>query len=167
MAKKVVPFRENPNQDDAGAAELKAAPRPAWMSGTESRLYDELVATTRKLAARGVPVSYTVIAEVAEAMERSHREGRSALAEIAEGLDTMREAERQHRSSIVAHRRMVFSKEENSVMSILASIAGLAAIAAALASLGSGNGTWFYLAALFAAVAGAFLMPVIFALRNR
>jgi len=101
------------------------------MSSTESRLYDELVATTRKLAARGVPVSYAVIAEIADAMERSHREGRSAITEIAEGLDTMRKAECQHRTSIVAHRRKVFGKEENSVMSILASPAGR----------GSGSGT--------------------------
>jgi hypothetical protein len=167
MAKKIVPLRDAPRQDDAGAAEWKPAPRPTWMSDTEARLYDELVTTTRKLAKRGVPVSYSVIAEVAEDMERAHREGRSALPAIAEGLDTMRDVERQHRASIVAHRKKVINREEYQFAGFVAIVAGLVAVACLLAGINTGDRTWFYCSAFAVVFGGAFLLPVIFSLRNR
>ena len=114
-----------------------------------------------------MPVSYSVIAEVAEDMERAHREGRSALPAIAEGLDTMRDVERDHRASLVAHRRKVFSNGDNGAMSGFAIIAGLLAIGATLAGFGSGNPGWFYIAGFLVALAGALFSPVIFSLRNR
>lgn len=165
MAKKIVPLRDAPRQDDAGAAEWKPAPRPTWMSDTEARLYDELVTTTRKLAKRGVPVSYSVIADVAEAMERAHREGRSALREIAAGIDTVRKVEREYRAAGKAHRDKVL--DDGAVFfCVWAVVFALAAFATMLAGFNTGNRTWLYLAAFLAAVCAAFAVPLALALRR-
>lgn len=140
MARKSFPLQVSADtKSDGGTGELKAGPRPAWLSDTEALLYEELITTTRKLAELGVPVSYSVIAEVAEAMQRAHREGRSALPAIADGLDTMRSVECSYRASIVAHRREVFGEEGNAAMCVFAVIAALLATGATLAGFGSGT----------------------------
>lgn len=167
MAKKIVPVLDNPRQDGADDAELKPSPRPNWMSDTEARLYDELVTITRNLARRGAPVSYSVIAEVAEDMERAHREGRSALPAIAQGLDNMRDFERQHRASIVAHRKAVLKTEDHQFASFAAIVAGLVAVACLLAGFNTGNATWFYFSAFSVTVGIAWLLPIVIALWNR
>ena len=137
------------------------------MSDTEARLYDELVNTTRKLAARGVPVSYSVIADVADAMERAHRDGRSSLREIAKGLDAVRNVERQHRAATVAHRQAVFNDEGVGILTLFAVVTGVAATGATMAGFNTGHAGWFYCAAFLVVVAGAFLLPLVIGLWNR
>ena len=166
MARKVVPLQttaQTSGEDATG--DLRAAPRPTWMSDTEARLYDELVATTRHLSKRGVPVSYSVIADVAEAMERAHREGRSALREIAAGIDTVRKVEREYRAAGKAHRDKVL--DDGAVFfCVWAVVFALAAFATMLAGFNTGNRTWLYLAAFLAAVCAAFAVPLALALRR-
>lgn len=168
MARKIVPLQTTAQATGEDATgDLKAASPPAWMSDTEARLYDELVSTTRKHAARGVPVSYSVIADVAEAMERAHREGRSALRELAAGLDAVQEASRRHRAEVVAHRSRVFDDGGVAVTCVIGTIVALLALGATLAGLANEKVGWLYFAAFLAAIAGALFTPTVFALRNR
>lgn len=166
MAQNIVPLQMTAHANGDGAtADLKAAPRPAWISDTEARLYEDLVETTRKLAKRGVPVSYSIIATVAEEMERAHREGRSALPAIAQGLDTVRKVERDDRAAGKAHRDWVL--DDGAVLVCFWSIIfALLAFAATLAGFNTGNRTWFYFAAFLAAVCAALGVPVALSLRR-
>lgn len=70
---------------------------PNWLSVTEEKLYEEFLAAARRLGRKGHPGIYQGIADVVETVAEAKALGRSAIRELAVGLDSVRAADQSHR----------------------------------------------------------------------
>ncbi|MEZ5816629.1 MAG: hypothetical protein R3D44_06075 [Hyphomicrobiaceae bacterium] len=137
---------------------------PNWLSTTEEKLYNEFLTSARRLGRKGHPGIYQDIADVVESVAEAKAQGRSAIRELAEGLDLVNAALQRHRLALRTYQRQVCRDWECSL--VTAVTFGVGAVGAIMFALAVWSPV-LYVGAFMAIVSIGSALPVAISLLRR